>query len=268
LLNSSPLGEVINEQQLRCHRTRAGLRIGDSRHVDLTRYVAWLVQVRHARVPEPAGAAPVLPDQGEVARGAAALGNRRQQMKGHGQKLIARQESLIAALLTEPTYAKAAARAGISEATMYRWLQLPAFRAAYRQARRELVEAAIGRIQAASGEAVTTLLAVAHQGRRDSDRVRAAIALLNQAGRGLNDADLLHGEQDGADALPMDTADVVKLLAARLRQVDQSELPTAEKARLTASLADALLRAIGVDVLDKRSEAIQAVLLARKERKP
>jgi hypothetical protein len=55
LLNSTPLGEVINERQLHRHRTRAGLRIGDARHVDLLRYVAWLVEVRHTPRPEPDG---------------------------------------------------------------------------------------------------------------------------------------------------------------------------------------------------------------------
>ncbi len=53
LLNSTPLGEVINERQLHRHRTKAGMRIGDARHVDLLRYTAWLVQVRHAPKPEP-----------------------------------------------------------------------------------------------------------------------------------------------------------------------------------------------------------------------
>ena len=48
LLNSTPLGEVINERQLHRHRTRAGLRIGDGRVVDLLRYLAWLIEVRHA----------------------------------------------------------------------------------------------------------------------------------------------------------------------------------------------------------------------------
>ena len=51
LLNSTPLGEVINERQLHRHRTAAGLRIGDARHVDLLRYVAWLVQVRNEPKP-------------------------------------------------------------------------------------------------------------------------------------------------------------------------------------------------------------------------
>ncbi|WP_460167035.1 terminase gpA endonuclease subunit [Thermostilla marina] len=53
LLNSTPLGEVTGERQLYRHRMRAGFRIGDGRHVDLFRYVAWLVQIRHEPKPEP-----------------------------------------------------------------------------------------------------------------------------------------------------------------------------------------------------------------------
>ena len=185
-----------------------------------------------------------------------------------GTKLTRKQEALIAALLTESTHAAAAAKAGVSEATLHRWLHLPGFQDAYRGARRQLVEGAIGRIQAATGTAVDTLLTVARGGAKDSDRVRAAGLLLEHALRGLTDADALHGEQGTADASPMDTGDVVKLLGARLRQVDQSELPTGEKSRLTAVLADALLRAIGVDVLDRRLEALQAVLLGRKDKGP
>jgi len=52
LLNSTPLGEVISERQLRRHSTRAGFRIGDGRHIDLYRYVAWLVAVRNDPKPE------------------------------------------------------------------------------------------------------------------------------------------------------------------------------------------------------------------------
>ncbi len=55
LLNSTPLGEVINERQLHRHRTRAGMRIGDARFVDLLRYVAWLVQSRHEPKPDADG---------------------------------------------------------------------------------------------------------------------------------------------------------------------------------------------------------------------
>ena len=55
LLNSTPLGEVINERQLHRHRSRAGHRIGDGRHIDLLRYVAWLVDQRHKPRPKPEG---------------------------------------------------------------------------------------------------------------------------------------------------------------------------------------------------------------------
>jgi hypothetical protein len=187
-------------------------------------------------------------------------------MRGHGQKLTGKQEALIAALLTEPTHAGAAAKAGVSEATVHRWLRLPGFRTAYRHARRELVEGAIGRIQAATGQAVDTLVAVAKGGKRDSDRVRAAVALLDHAFRGLTDADLLHADGTTCNGPPIGTADLVQLLAARLRQVDAAELPTGEKARQTGALADALLRAIAVDVLDKRTEALHAVLIGRKDK--
>lgn len=52
MLNSTPLGEVLSERQLRRHRNRAGYRIGDDKHVDLLRYAAWLVWSRHNPEPE------------------------------------------------------------------------------------------------------------------------------------------------------------------------------------------------------------------------
>src|SRR5262245_25809567 len=141
---------------------------------------------------------------------------------GHGQKLSRKQEQAVAALLSEATLQAAAARAGVSASTVKRWLKEPEFRAAYRQARRELVEGAVGRVQAATGQAVDTLLAVAKGGVKDADRVRAAVALLDHAFRGLTDADALHGEREAGAASPMDTGEVVRVLAGRLRQVDQS----------------------------------------------
>jgi hypothetical protein len=54
MLNSTPLGEVISERQLRRHRNRAGFRIttGDGQCVDLFGYAAWLVLLRHTPAPE------------------------------------------------------------------------------------------------------------------------------------------------------------------------------------------------------------------------
>lgn len=53
MLNSTPLGEVLGDRQLRRHRNRAGYRIGDETHVDLLRYAAWLLWTRHNPEPEP-----------------------------------------------------------------------------------------------------------------------------------------------------------------------------------------------------------------------
>ena len=63
----------------------------------------------------------------------------------------------------------------------------------------------------------------------------------------------------------MNTTDVVQMLATRLRQLESADLSTAEKSRLTATLADTLLRAIGIDELNKRMEALEAMLLSRKD---
>jgi len=48
LVNSTPLGTVLGERQLYRHRSEAGFRLGDGRHVDLFRYAAWLVDRRRA----------------------------------------------------------------------------------------------------------------------------------------------------------------------------------------------------------------------------
>jgi len=53
LLNSTPLGEVVSAQAIYRQQNRAGLRVGDGRRIDLIRYVAWLLALRHAPKPEP-----------------------------------------------------------------------------------------------------------------------------------------------------------------------------------------------------------------------
>jgi transposase-like protein len=264
LLNSTPLGEVINESQLRRHRTRAGLRIGDARYVDLVRCVAWLVQVRHTT--KPGSASEAFTDLEEVAQGAAALGSRWQQLTGHGQKLTRKQEAVIAALLTERTFAAAAAKAGIGERTLYRWMRLPGFRAAFDRARQEPVKSAIGHLQVGTRPASEVLLNIALHGRRESARIRAAATILEFAMRGLPDADVPSGEPSAGAIARMNTDELVQILTARLRQLNAAQLPAAEKSRLTATLSDAFLRAMAVDDLNKRMEALEAVLLSRKDK--
>jgi hypothetical protein len=101
-----------------------------------------------------------------------------------------KREQAIAALLAEPTHAAAAAKAGIAEATLQRWLKRPDFLAAYRQARRRVVETALGRLQQATGKAVDALernLSCGHA----ATEVRAALGILEHSTRATELVDLM-----------------------------------------------------------------------------
>jgi hypothetical protein len=99
------------------------------------------------------------------------------------EKLPAKQEKLIAALLTSATVQAAAATAGVSEATAHRWLRDDAaFAQAYRQVRWRAVQHAIVRLQQTSGAAVTILLSIAaDKSAPASSRVTAASKLIDLA---------------------------------------------------------------------------------------
>jgi hypothetical protein len=112
-------------------------------------------------------------------------------VRGHGQKLGRKQEAVIAALLTEPNHADAARKAGVAEATLYRWLNMAEFQAAYRAARRQVVEAAVGRLQQAAGQAVDTLVKNLTCGVYAAEN-RAAVAILEQGAKAVEILDLNH----------------------------------------------------------------------------
>ena len=101
-----------------------------------------------------------------------------------------RQEQAIAALLAQPTIAEAAKSIGVGESTLRRWLGEPAFREAYRTARRQAVEVAIGTLQQAGAEAVTTLRRNMSETTPPAVQVRAAVAILEHAARGVELLDL------------------------------------------------------------------------------
>ena len=107
-----------------------------------------------------------------------------------GSKIGRKQEAAIAALLTERMHADAAAKAGISEATLQRWFRDFGFIAAYRAARRQIVEGGIGRVQRVFGEAVDTLRRNLTCG-TPSAEIRAAATILEQAVKGVELADLV-----------------------------------------------------------------------------
>ena len=57
-------------------------------------------------------------------------------MKGHGAKFGRKQEEAIAALLTQRNIDEAAKAVGIATNTLLKWMKLPEFQTAYREARR------------------------------------------------------------------------------------------------------------------------------------
>jgi len=103
--------------------------------------------------------------------------------------LTGNQERAIAALLSTSVMKDAASQVGISDVTLWRWLQLPEFEAAYRAARRQVVERAVTELQAATGEAVETLKRNLHC-EQPNVEIRAAQIVLEQAVKGVELIDL------------------------------------------------------------------------------
>src|ERR687889_1939936 len=107
------------------------------------------------------------------------------------EELSPQQEGAIVALLSDPGLTGAAKAAGVGKATLWRWMQQPAFREAYRSARKEAVEQARARLQQASGEAVEALRDVMNdQDAPHASRVSAARTVLDMAMQATNEEEI------------------------------------------------------------------------------
>ena len=107
-------------------------------------------------------------------------------MAAHNSMLGRKQEQTIAALLTQRNLDEAAKAAGISMRTLMRWLKLPEFQAAYREARRTAYSQAVARLQQGATAAATTLLKVmVDQGTPASVKVRAAECVMNHSSKAI-----------------------------------------------------------------------------------
>ena len=108
-----------------------------------------------------------------------------------GSTLGRKQEDAIAALLTQRNIDEAARTAGVGARTLLRWLKLPEFQNAYRQARREAFGQAISRLQQGTSAAATTLLKIMiDPSAPASVRVRAADSVLNHAAKSIEIEDI------------------------------------------------------------------------------
>src|SRR5262245_36357374 len=107
-------------------------------------------------------------------------------MTGHGAKFGRKKEEAIAALLSQPSIDQAARAANIGAKTLWRWLQIPEFKAEYHRARREAFGQATARLQQASGAAVATLLKImVDQNAPASSRIRAAECVITHAAKAI-----------------------------------------------------------------------------------
>jgi hypothetical protein len=97
---------------------------------------------------------------------------------GHGAKAAPLREASIMALLSAPTIVEAAARVGMGESTLRRWLtEDTAFQAEFAAARQATFQAAISRIPALTGRAVDTLAALLGESEPPAVRLGAARAV-------------------------------------------------------------------------------------------
>jgi hypothetical protein len=100
-------------------------------------------------------------------------------------------EQLVLALLQQPSLEKAAAALKISAVTAWRISKMPEFQKEYRRARQEAYGQAIGRLQQASGVAVSAILRVlADPQHSAASRVRAADCVLHHAAKACEWEDL------------------------------------------------------------------------------
>jgi len=107
------------------------------------------------------------------------------------RKTQSKKDQIITALVTCASITEAAAQCGLADVTLRRWLKQEPFQAAYREARRAVVQHAIAQVQHATGEAVETLRSVMQDAEAPaSARVSAAKAILETALKGIDIDDL------------------------------------------------------------------------------
>jgi hypothetical protein len=100
-------------------------------------------------------------------------------------------EEAISALLTQRNIEEAARTAGIGTQTLIRWMKVPEFQTAYREARRAAFSQSIARLQQGTSAAASTLLKIMlDQTSPASTRVRAAECIMNHAAKAMELEDI------------------------------------------------------------------------------
>ena len=112
-------------------------------------------------------------------------------MAGFREKLGAKQEAAVLAMLTARSVEDAGRAAGVAPRTLYRWPKEKDFDAAYREARRAAFSQAIARLQQMSGAAISVLGKVlVDPNTPASTKVRAVDSVLNHAAKAIELEDI------------------------------------------------------------------------------
>ena len=112
-------------------------------------------------------------------------------MTGHGAKFGRKKEEAIAALLTQRNIEEAARSIAVAPNTLLKWMKVPEFQTAYRQARRDAFGQSIARLQQGTSAAATTLLkTMIDSNTPASVKVRAAEAIFNHAAKAIEIEDI------------------------------------------------------------------------------
>jgi len=82
----------------------------------------------------------------------------RQEEASPEKGLTPKHLKAIAAILEQPSMEKAAAKAGIGRATLYRWLEIPAFQLELERGQRAVFAGALARLQGAARLAVERMI--------------------------------------------------------------------------------------------------------------
>ena len=108
-----------------------------------------------------------------------------------GSKFTRKKEEAIAALLTQRNIEESARAIGVGTQTLLRWLKIPEFQTAYREARRAAFSQSIARLQQATSAAAATLMKIMlDPSAPHSTRVRAADSIFNHAAKAIEIEDI------------------------------------------------------------------------------
>jgi hypothetical protein len=99
-------------------------------------------------------------------------------------ELSAKQEKLIALLLTEKTIDEACKKADVNVTTYWRWMQDEKFLREYRKVRRGILENTVAKLQSVTHQAIETLERNLHC-ENPSVEIRCAQIILEQSMKGL-----------------------------------------------------------------------------------